>query len=343
MRGTHHPLHVTHSHVSSSRGAAAVVGRRCHTAGVSYEHVFAPRIHRALFSIPSRNDVSHKMSPLTIHSPSAARSTTAGDESKAGDPVTSIKDPFAHAAHGYLDHCDSARGAVRHELVARQLATHVPPAPARIVDVGGGGGHQALRLALLGHHVTVVDPSMAMLEQAREALAGAPGHVGEKVTLVEGDVHSAIKTFGEAVFDIVLCHGVLMYLDRSDETIDALVRLCRVGGLLSIVTKNAASEAMRPALEGRYRDAVATMTEGGDRGRLGIATRGDTLQELADLLRVSGAQVVEWFGVRVFSDHLDDSRPGTDFGDLLEAEWMAARRDPYRQVGRLLHVIARRV
>lgn len=257
--------------------------------------------------------------------------------------MTSVRDPFAHAAHGYVDHCESSRGAIRHELVSRQVAQHLSEPPSRIVDIGGGAGHQALRLALLGHHVTIVDPSPAMLEQARESFVGAPRCVAENVDLLEGDVHAALEKFGPGSFDAALCHGVLMYLDRSDETVNGLVQLCRAGGTVSIVTKNAAAEAMRPALEGRYRDAVAAMTAGDpDRGRLGIATRGETLQELADLLRLAGARVVDWFGVRVFSDHLDDSLPGQDFGDLLEAEWTAARLDPYRQVGRLLHVVALR-
>ncbi|HET7386338.1 MAG TPA: hypothetical protein VFJ19_06690 [Nocardioidaceae bacterium] len=48
----------------------------------------------------------------------------------------------------------------------------------------------------------------------------------------------------------------------------------------------------------------------------------------------------KWYGVRVFCDHRDEARPpDDDLAPLLDAEHEAGRRDPYRQVAALLHVV----
>jgi len=56
-------------------------------------------------------------------------------------------DPYAPLAQRFLDHYGLLRGLVRYELAARQLDLHLPAPPGRIIDVGGGAGHQAIRLA----------------------------------------------------------------------------------------------------------------------------------------------------------------------------------------------------
>lgn len=49
---------------------------------------------------------------------------------------------------------------------------------------------------------------------------------------------------------------------------------------------------------------------------------------------------MEWFGIRVFTDHLVDVPVPEDVEAVIAAEAEAGRRDPYRQLGRLLHVLA---
>jgi 2-polyprenyl-3-methyl-5-hydroxy-6-metoxy-1,4-benzoquinol methylase len=63
------------------------------------------------------------------------------------------------------------RQIVRQELVARQLAAHLPTPPARILDVGCGQGTQLLRLARHGHRVTGMDSSATLLADLDALLA----------------------------------------------------------------------------------------------------------------------------------------------------------------------------
>jgi S-adenosylmethionine-dependent methyltransferase len=250
-------------------------------------------------------------------------------------------DPFAGLAGGYLEHCASSRGILRHELVTRQLREHMPRPPATVVDVGGGGGEQALRLAQVGYSVVVVDPSAAMLEEGRRRLLSQRAEIARRVSFVEASAASANDALSGARFDVVLCHGVLMYLEDWATAVGDVVRLTKPGGIISILNKNGDAVAMRAGLEGRYAEAVRAIMRQEDLGRLGVVTRAEPLQALADELWGCDGQIVAWYGVRVFSDHLADAPPAADFNELLEAEWLAGQTDPYRQVGRLLHVIAR--
>jgi SAM-dependent methyltransferase len=231
------------------------------------------------------------------------------------------------------------RGIVRHTLVARQLEEHLVRPPARIADVGGGAGQQAIPLARKGYEVTLFDPSRTMLREAERSLTGEDESVQRRVRLVEGEGEEAPRVLGREPFDAVLCHGVLMYLEDPYPMIEALAAIARPGAVVSVLAKNAAALALRPALEGRYRDALAALDADRDLGRLGVVTRGDTVEGLAALFEGAGIEVVRWYGVRVFTDHLGDHPPDSKLPDILELEWEAGRRYPYRPVARLIHVV----
>jgi S-adenosylmethionine-dependent methyltransferase len=252
-------------------------------------------------------------------------------------------DTYGALAATFVDHYSTLRGVVRRELVLRQLGEHMPAAPARVADIGGGAGHVAIPLASQGHDVTVVDPSGEMLARCRDALERCTTAVSRRVTLIECAGEDAPSALGHEAFDAVLCHGVLMYLDEPGHLARALAALCRRGGVISVVAKNAAALALRPALQGRFRDALGAFEADRDVGGLGVVTRGDTVAGIARMLGADGVDVVAWYGVRVLSDHRIGEPPGSDVDDVLEAEWEAGRRDPYRAVARLIHVIGRKV
>ena len=111
------------------------------------------------------------------------------------------------ADHFVTDHYASLRGRVRTHVIHEHLLAHLPPPPARLVDVGGGAGTQSIPLARLGHPVTIVDSSPAMLARASEALATEPAAVRDRIRLVEADAERAPAVLGRHGFDGVLCHS----------------------------------------------------------------------------------------------------------------------------------------
>ncbi|WP_033325458.1 class I SAM-dependent methyltransferase [Streptomyces yerevanensis] len=209
----------------------------------------------------------------------------------------------------------------------------------RVLDVGMGQGTQALRLARAGHKVTGLEQDPKMVATAREALAAEPEGIRSRVRLFEGDGRETGVHFLPGSFDVVLCHGVLMYVEEPDALVAGLARMLAPGGLLSLLVRNGDALAMRPGLAGDWPGALAAFGTSAYTNRLGLDVRADRLDTLTGTLAGIGAPLHTWYGVRVFTDLAADDAPVPDDVEaLLAAEERAGRTDPYRGVAALLHL-----
>ncbi|WP_328616332.1 methyltransferase domain-containing protein [Amycolatopsis sp. NBC_00355] len=248
------------------------------------------------------------------------------------DTWAALADQFADGAYA------TVKGRVRTYVLHRQLLEHLPAPPGRVLDVGGGAGHQSLPLARAGYDVTLLDPSPAMLDKARRRLP-------DSVTLVEADGAAAEEAVGGQRFDAVLCHGVLGYLEDPEPVLDQLCRCVAPGGLVSIMAGNADAAAVRPAMERRWEDALAAFGTKTEIGVLGLPTRADTVDELSGSLRSRGVEPLQWYGVWHFVDWLDLGGTELDPADterVAAVELEAGRRDPYRRLSRVFHLVGRK-
>jgi S-adenosylmethionine-dependent methyltransferase len=253
-------------------------------------------------------------------------------------------DRWASLADRFVDgHYGSLRGRVRTHVINAHLRAHMPAPPLRVIDVGGGAGHQSIPLARAGYEVTVVDPSPAMLERAEQVLAEEAPEVARRISLVEAAGEEAPAKLGGQRFGGVLCHGVIMYLDDPAPMVEALSLLANDAAIVSIVAKNAQVLAARPALEGNWAAALGAFDTERQINGLGIDTRGDRIQDLMAVLIGCNIEPIDWYGVRLFTDGWTADRLGADPEDLvLAVELEASRRDPYRQLSRLFHLVGRR-
>ncbi|WP_371672011.1 methyltransferase domain-containing protein [Streptomyces sp. NBC_00289] len=209
----------------------------------------------------------------------------------------------------------------------------------RVLDVGMGQGTQSLRLARAGHKVTGLEQDTRMVAAAREALAGEPEGIRERVRIIEGDGRDTGVHFLPGSFDVVLCHGVLMYVEGPDALLAGLARMLAPGGLLSLLVRNGDALAMRPGLSGDWAGALGAFDTVSYRNRLGLDVRADRLDTLTGTLAGIGAPLQAWYGVRVFTDTaVDEAEIPADIEALLAAEERAGRTDPYRGVAALLHL-----
>lgn len=257
----------------------------------------------------------------------------------ADDTWANLADQFADEAYA------SVKGRVRTYVLHQQLLEHLSAPPATILDVGGGAGHQSFPLAQAGYDVTLLDPSKAMLDKAKHRL---PENARHHVTFLHASGENAHDAVQGRRFDAVLCHGVLGYSENPDPIVEQLCRCTAPGGLVSIMAGNANAAAVRPALERRWDDALAAFGSRSEIGVLGVPTWAFTVEEIGDLLLRHGVEPVQWYGVWLFVDWLEFGGAVLDPDDSREVaataavELEASRRDPYRQLSRVFHLLGRR-
>jgi len=104
----------------------------------------------------------------------------------------------------------------------------LPPAPARIADLGCGTATLSLLLAEAGYAVDGVDFSPAMVRLARAKVAGRHG-----VTVSEADAGAPPLPAG--AYDVVLCRHVLWALPDQVGVLGRWVDLLAPGGRLVLV------------------------------------------------------------------------------------------------------------
>ena len=258
------------------------------------------------------------------------------------DAWASLADQFADDAYA------SVKGRVRTYVLHQHLLEHLTDPPATVLDVGGGAGHQSFPLAQAGYEVMLLDPSPAMLAKARQRLEDLPGDAQQRVTLLQADGQNAVDAVNGRRFDAVLCHGVLGYLEQPEPLVSQLCSCAAAGGVVSIMSGNAKTMAVRPALERRWDDALAAFDATREVGVLGVPTRADTVEHLCDLLQAHGVTPLRWYGVWLFVDWLEFSGAELDLSDekqlaaMAAVELEASRRDPYRQLSRPFHLVGRK-
>lgn len=211
---------------------------------------------------------------------------------------------------------------------------------ARIVDIGGGTGGFAVRLASQGHAVTVVDPSPdALAALDRRA---AEGDVSDLVTGVQGDLADLADHVEDADADVVLCHGVLEVAPDPEAGLRAIADVLRPGGLLSLLVAQRHAAVVARAMAGHFRQALDLLDSRAQQGRSG---RRFTSDELTALVAHAGFGVDEVQAIRVFTDlvpgSLLDLEPGAS-GALVELEQAVATRPEYLPLATQLHLLAHR-
>lgn len=221
------------------------------------------------------------------------------------------------------------------------------PGPARslrVVDLGGGTGGLAVRIAKLGHQVVVVDPSpdaLASLE-SRAAESG----VTDSVQGVLGDAATLLEAVDEHSADVVVCHGVLEVVDEPADALEAAATALVAHGCLSVLAAQRSAAVFARAISGHLSDAQAMLTDpDGTWGSTDPVPRRFSRQQLASLVGGAGFAVAEIRGIRVFTDHLSgalvDTEPGA--ADALQNLEAAVATDPdFMAIATQLHILATR-
>ena len=213
------------------------------------------------------------------------------------------------------------------------------------LDLGGGTGALAVRLAALGYRVAVVDSSATMIELAREA-AGQAG-VLERFSFHQADAaSSAAGLLAPESFDVATCHNVLEYVPDPAAAMRALGKLVRSqGGIVSLLVRQRAGEALRHALKAHDLDHArrALDAEWATESLYGGPARVFDSQSLRALLDESGLELIAERGVRVVADYLPPALTETEeaYARLLVFELELGARPEFAAIARYRQVLAR--
>jgi ubiquinone/menaquinone biosynthesis C-methylase UbiE len=218
---------------------------------------------------------------------------------------------------------------------------------ATVVDIGGGTGGLAVRVAELGHRVTVVDPSpdaLAILDRRAEERG-----VGDRVRGVQGDVATALEWVPAGEADLVLCHGVLEVVDDPAEAVSTIVQALRSGGTLSLLVAQRHAAVVARAMAGHFTQARDLLDPpAGHAGHAGHAGQGMhrfTAAEVTALLTDAGMADITLHAVRVFADlvpsFLVELEPGASDA-LVDLELAVAGRPEYLTLAAQVHALATR-
>lgn len=230
------------------------------------------------------------------------------------------------------------RGAARTAVVWESLRD-VLAEPRDVLDIGGGTGGFAVRVAEQGHRVAVVDPSpdaLAALSRRAQEFG-----VADRVTGQQGEFSGLLEVVGEASADVVLCHGVLEVVDDPAEALAILAKVLRPGGTLSLLVAQRHAAVVARAMAGHFAQASAVLA-GDSTGKAGHRFTGD---EITGLLDDAGFTTASVHGIRVFADlvpgSLLDLEPGATQA-LVELEQEVASRPEYLPLATQVHVLATR-
>jgi SAM-dependent methyltransferase len=210
--------------------------------------------------------------------------------------------------------------------------------PRDVLDIGGGTGGLAVRVAALGHRVTVVDPS----PDALAALGRRADEYDVAVTGRQGDLSTLLDVVDPDSADVVLCHGVLEVVDDPAAALAVLAHVVRSAGVLSLLVAQRHAAVVARAMAGHFQQALDLLDQRGPQGRTG---RRFTHDELTALVGEAGFAVDSVHAIRVFTDLVPGSLLDLESGAsaaLVELEQAVATRSEYLPLATQVHLLAHR-
>lgn len=232
---------------------------------------------------------------------------------------------------------DSPRGQLRLLALQQDFADlAIPLTQAQVFDIGGGQGQFSLQLAKQGAAIHLCDISDAMLTEAKLAFAAEQQPLVAQVCSLQDCAAIFPNTY-----DIVLNHAVLEWLSQPLAALPLLADRVKPGGWLSLMFYNLHGHRWRQLMNGRIHDP-----EGANEH---LQTAGNSPQQPLDPKEVEqhltalGFRIERWRGIRCIHDHMHQKireRIGQD--PIIQADLEFGLQEPYRQLGRYVHFLARK-
>jgi ubiquinone/menaquinone biosynthesis C-methylase UbiE len=143
--------------------------------------------------------------------------------------VTTPERYYDRIAHRYDAMYDTPYWELYRRVTWEHAKPLLPRERSRILDIGGGTGTWAVKLAKSGHDVVCADLSHKMVDVARATAEAA--RVSDRVTCVRSDMQD-LKEFADGDFAVVWAQGdPLSYVPDVNLALRNVFRVLRPGGL----------------------------------------------------------------------------------------------------------------
>lgn len=251
-----------------------------------------------------------------------------------------IADHFEKKVYGGLK--GDIRLAVLKRDIFNWLATTNPDnQPLRILDIGAGLAQISLELANLGHEVTINDISVEMLKKAQRSADKLQPNLSQTITW-HACPYQDLNEKLTGKYDLILCHAVLEWLGEPQKVMDFfetwLVKNESRTSAISLCFYNPASFVYRNLIMGNFNLLNNPQFKADDKS---LTPNHPVAKEAVfDWLKTHDYQVVTTSGLRVFHDYSPLKRGGhTDPQAVIEMEVKYSNQEPYKWLGRYLHLL----
>lgn len=219
--------------------------------------------------------------------------------------------------------------------------------PLRILDVGAGLAQIAIELAAQGHSVVINDISANMLEKAKVSAEKIDKNLDITwyVCPYQALEEKLAQTETEK-FDLIMSHALLEWLAEPAAVMDFFDQQLIDGGALSVCFYNPASFDYRNLIMGNF-NLLDSLLDGNDykadNKKSLTPNHPVAKEEVESWLKVHDYQTVRSSGLRVFHDYAPLKRGGHNDPDaVIRMELRYSQLEPYKWLGRYLHILAKR-
>ena len=262
---------------------------------------------------------------------------------RADRSFDAIADHFEKKVYGGL------KGEIRLAVLRRDIfeySSQMSEAlgrPLRILDVGAGLAQIAIELAAQGHSVVINDISANMLEKAKASAE----KIDKKLDITwyvcpyQALEEKLAQTETEK-FDLIMSHALLEWLAEPAAVMDFFDQHLTDDGALSLCFYNPASFDYRNLIMGNFNLLDNTNYKADNKKSL-TPNHPVAKEEVQSWLKAHDYQTVRSSGLRVFHDYAPLKRGGHNDPDaVIRMELRYSQLEPYKWLGRYLHILAKR-
>lgn len=286
----------------------------------------SPSIHHAT-SQPSKQAII----------PPIAQSDTRTDRS-----FDAIADHFEKKVYGGL------KGDIRLAVLRRDIFIYCTQMsqmlgrPLRILDVGAGLAQIAIELAAQGHKLVINDISANMLEKAQANAESVEKDLDIRWYICPYQALEEKLASNTEKFDLIMCHALLEWLAEPAAVMNFFDRHLSANGALSLCFYNPASFDYRNLIMGNF-NLLDNSEYKADNEKSLTPNYPVAKEEVDSWLRAHEYQTILASGLRVFHDYAPLKRGGHNDPDaVIRMELRYSQLEPYKWLGRYLHILATR-